>query len=1111
MEETIDFFSQSTFQTTIIDQQVSQLIGDSNGFSIRSSQSLAEPPLTFNSSSILEGTSNNDILKGDNNNNTILSFNSQDELFGGGGSDSLDGGDGDDKLFGEEGKDSLLGGSGQDQLFGGTGNDILNGGQGDNILTGGLGSDAFILSRAGKNRITDFEEGIDVLALDGLTFDQTRIFTQGGETWITTLDNQPLAFLENVDPSSITEADFIGASPIELLEKEVGSDLAGVFAEYNAHLRNGGSPSTFEPTNFLLQVQDGQIAIDAVASGDANTLLADLTALGLQQGVVFESVVSGLLPIQAIDEAAVLDSLAFANPAYRPITRVGATNSQGDQSMNANTARTRFGVNGAGVTVGVISDSFNTSTGTETNAATDIASNDLPGAANTNGFTAPVNVLQDGLRTDIDEGRAMLQLIHDVAPGANLAFHTGDFGTANFAQGIIDLADAGANVIVDDLGIYNEPFFQDGIIAQAVDRVVNRGVAYFSAAGNDDNSAYESLSFNSSGQRIQGSVAHDFDPGPGVDTLQSITIPMGRRLAVSLQWDSPFFSVNPASGGANSDLDIFLLDQMGNLVSGNRGGTNRNIGQDAFEILTFTNSTTSTQFNLAITNPRGATPNRLKYISFAPGVTINEFATNSSTVFGQPSAVGAMAVGATNYTTTPAFDGNPATLEGFSSIGPTTILFDRFGTRLASPEIRQKPEIVAPDGTNTTFFGRPDPQSDPTTGMGGGSFEQDNFPNFFGTSAAAPHAAAVAALMLDAVPDTPPEIIYRALRESALDMDNPFTPGFDLGVDNATGSGFIQADAAIQRLQIIQNPKPEINIQIPNFTVIPPRVGGDDEFEGNGPRIRIQTQAIAQGSTLQVVGNALFEETESDFTTFSSSFASNLVDISADFPGFVIDSILSESLDGLETTDVDLHQTQGFTQDSNDLVARYVVQGDTFQSIFGGSDEPFVSISFNPVRVRLRSPSGELIEDNFLLPDIIRFQPPRVRGDDEFDGHGPRIEIQTEVIADGSILRPRVSANFEETRSDFTTFAGNLDGAEVDVSQRYPGFVIDSILSDSRDTLETIDVPLHSDQGISLDSDELVSSYNIRGDSIIRADSGSNDQPSVALSFNHVRVRLRPV
>jgi hypothetical protein len=172
---------------------------------------------------------------------------------------------------------------------------------------------------------------------------------------------------------------------------------------------------------------------------------------------------------------------------------------------------------------------------------------------------------------------------------------------------------------------------------------------------------------------------------------------------------------------------------------------------------------------------------------------------------------------------------------------------------------------------------------------------------------------------------------------------------------------------------------------------------------------------------------------------------------------------------------------------------------------------PLVSISFNPVSVRLRSATGQLVEDTFFLPDITAFRPARVRGDDEFDGHGPRIEIQTEVIADGSILRPRVSANFEETRSDFTTFAGNLDGAEVDVSQRYPGFVIDSILSDSRDTLETIDVPLHSDQGISLDSDELVSSYNIRGDSIIRADSGSNDQPSVALSFNPVRVRLRPV
>jgi hypothetical protein len=248
MESTIDFFSQSTFQTALTDDQVSPLLGASNGFSLRSSQSLAEPRLTFDSSSIIEGTSNNDILRGNNSNNTIFGFNGQDELFGGSGDDSLDGGDGDDKLLGQEGNDILVGGSGQDelqggldddslnggdgddkllgqegsdalfggqgqdQINGGAGNDFLNGGSGDNTLTGGADSDTFVLSRAGKNRITDFEDGVDLLVLEGgLTFDQIRIFEQNRETWITTLDNQPLAFLTGVNPSQITEADFLNA------------------------------------------------------------------------------------------------------------------------------------------------------------------------------------------------------------------------------------------------------------------------------------------------------------------------------------------------------------------------------------------------------------------------------------------------------------------------------------------------------------------------------------------------------------------------------------------------------------------------------------------------------------------------------------------------------------------------------------------------------------------------------------------------------------------------------------------------------------------------------------------------------------------------------------
>lgn len=216
-----------------------------------SSLSLSPLNLTSSSSLVIDGTSNNDILRGGISNETLRGFNSQDELFGGAGNDVLDGGDGDDKLFGEQGSDTLLGrsgqdllqggagndildggdgddrlfgddgndvlfgGQGQDQLFGGIGFDILNGGQGDNTLTGGLGRDVFTLSRAGKNRITDFEPGVDLFAFEGdLNFAKIRIFEQNGETWITTLDNQPLAFLTGIRPSSINQ-DVFSVLPID--------------------------------------------------------------------------------------------------------------------------------------------------------------------------------------------------------------------------------------------------------------------------------------------------------------------------------------------------------------------------------------------------------------------------------------------------------------------------------------------------------------------------------------------------------------------------------------------------------------------------------------------------------------------------------------------------------------------------------------------------------------------------------------------------------------------------------------------------------------------------------------------------------------------------------
>ncbi|MEH1843160.1 MAG: hypothetical protein V7L20_31605 [Nostoc sp.] len=108
-------------------------------------------------------------------------------------------------------------------------------------------------------------------------------------------------------------------------------------------------------------------------------------------------------------------------------------------------------------------------------------------------------MLKDYAKADTtDEGRALLQIIHTVAPGANLAFHTSLSTTDSFGQGIQALAAAGADIIVDDWS-YVYPAITspdaplnlvdleppDGPINQAINVVVNQGISYFTSADNN--------------------------------------------------------------------------------------------------------------------------------------------------------------------------------------------------------------------------------------------------------------------------------------------------------------------------------------------------------------------------------------------------------------------------------------------------------------------------------------------------------------------------------------------------------------------------------------------------------------------------------------------------
>ena len=165
----------------------------------------------------------------------------------------------------------------------------------------------------------------------------------------------------------------------------------------------------------------------------------------------------------------------------------------------------------------------------------------------------------------------------------------------------------------------------------------------------------------------------------------------------------------------------------------------------------------------------GDTPPRyMKYVNFGDAVTFDEYPPrDGSTAYGHNNAKGAEAVGASAFYFTPAFIGDPNTLQlrdgageppcdpaclnDFSSAGGTPIYFDENGNRLRRPDVRLKPGVTGPDGGNTTFF-RFDTSRDDDNGNGDFTFATDpgEFPNFFGTSASAPHVASIAAQMIDA-------------------------------------------------------------------------------------------------------------------------------------------------------------------------------------------------------------------------------------------------------------------------------------------------------------------------------------------------------------------------
>ena len=608
-------------------------------------------------------------------------------------------------------------------------------------------------------------------------------------------------------------------------------------------------------------------------------VLERIRALG---GTVVNSIpryqsIRARLPLAALEPLATLEAVQFIRPADQPIMQgvlersAGARaavvpdkvdTSEGDVAHQADVARQTYTVDGTGIGIGVISD------GVET-LADQQATGDVPARVMVlPGQEGGSFDLACGGRSSGTEGTAMIEIVHDLAPGADLFFADGGGGRAQMAQNIEDLCAAGADIIVDDIGYLGASAFQDDVIAQAISAAAANGCFYFSSAGNAGNlndataGVWEgdfvsggTLSLNGISS---GAVVHDFGGGVTGNRIKT-----NSTRPIILQW------ADPVDGSAN-DYDLFLIDEDDNVLASStstQDGT-----QDPIEYIGRSCSNDREDTRLVIVKNSGAED---RYVRLNYGRGTLELATAGQT-FGHSASQDAIGVAAVDVGDAGGaggvFDGTES-VETFSSDGPRRIFFEADGTPITSGNfsstggrVLQKPDLAAADGVSTSTPG---------------------FSTFKGTSAAAPHAAAIAALMLEAAggPDNVmPAALRTAMTGSALDIE-------ETGVDRDSGAGIVMAPGAVDAVDVAladRNGAPTVSGNLADRTMAP-----------GGSAVTVNVASVfSDPDNNTLTYNAL----SSDPDRLEISLTGSMLTLTPRVPGIVVVTVRATDSSGLSVT-----------------------------------------------------------------------------------------------------------------------------------------------------------------------------------------------------------------
>lgn len=432
------------------------------------------------------------------------------------------------------------------------------------------------------------------------------------------------------------------------------------------------------------------------------------------------------VPVESLEALASLPEVRNIQTVLPPLVRQGNTVSEGDLILKSSSLRESYGVNGTGIKIGIISDGVD-------NLKDAQATGDVPSDAHILSNSAGGN-----------EGTNMLEIIHDIAPEAELYFHDCGSSRLEFNRAVDALVNEGCVIICDDIGWLSEPFFEDGIVADHIKEVIKKhDLLYISSAGNSGDCHYQGFFYD------DGNGWHDFSSGQGEVKNLQLEIQSSGEVWVFLQWNDRWeYSEN--------NYDLYLKNRENSEII-----ASSSVYQDGdnlpLEYIMYTNEGKDTlNASIEVRKASGEAKELEIYIYYWPGVTISpENIVAEDSIFGHPALPEVVTVGAVGTGKSGDYE-----IEYFSSIGPATIFYPY-------PEVRPKADLSGLDGVSVT-------------GKNGIS-EQ-----FYGTSASSPHVAAIAALVWSDFPEKSAMDIKRLLYTSSTDIGEP-------GYDTIFGYGLVDA------------------------------------------------------------------------------------------------------------------------------------------------------------------------------------------------------------------------------------------------------------------------------------------------------------------------------